>query len=59
MYKKNLLGLSVMFFILFAVFVIFGSDSFSAGIFLTGLSITLVFYFKKPKNKNCRYVEGR
>ena len=30
-----------------------------AGIFLAGLSVTLVFYFKKPKNKNCRYVEGR
>lgn len=30
-----------------------------AGIFLTGLSVTLAFYFKKPKDKNCRYIEGK
>lgn len=30
-----------------------------AGIFLIGLSVTLAFYFKKPKDKNCRYVEGK
>ena len=42
MYKKNLLGLSVMLFILFAVFVIFGADSFSAGKFAV-LKITNIF----------------
>ena len=31
MYKRNLLGLSVIFFILFAAFAIFGADRFSAG----------------------------
>lgn len=31
MYKRNLLGLSIIFFILFAAFAIFGADHFSAG----------------------------